>query len=152
MRGGWPILSLRKAREKVSLADININKTRIRRAATGAMVIEIPGEDTKQKANELARRLTSALSDLNVRVARPVRTAELRVSGLNDSISREDVALALGEIGGTSWLEIRTVEIRRNQRGMGVMWASCPLEAAIKVAEAGRVTVGWSSARMELLK
>jgi len=143
---------LRKARERISLADININRTRIRRAATEVVVIEIPGEDNKQKADELARRLDSALSDLNVRVARPVRMTELRVSGLDDSISREDVALALGEVGGASWLEIKTGEIRRNQRGMGAMWASCPLETTIKVAGAGRIAVGWSSARVELLR
>jgi len=107
------------------------------------MIIEMPGEGTKEKADELAKRLSSALSDMNVRVTRPVRMAELRISGLDDSISRADVTLVIGEAGGTSWLDIKTGEIRRNQRGMGAMWASCPLEAAIKVAEAGRMMVGW---------
>jgi len=64
-----------------------------------------------------------------------------------------DVALAIGETGGSSWLEVKVGEIRRTQRGtVGVLWARCPLEAAIKVAEAGRLMVGWFSARVELLR
>jgi len=35
---------------------------------------------------------------------------------------------------------------------MRILWAHCPLEATIKVAEAGRLIVGWSSARVELLR
>jgi len=52
--------ALKKARERVSLADIKIDRTRIRRVATGAMIIEIPGEGTKEKTDELAKRLRSA--------------------------------------------------------------------------------------------
>jgi len=84
------------------------------------MLVEIPGEGTREKADELAERLKVALSDMNVRVTRPVRLAELRISGLDDSISRDDVALAIGEVGGTSWLEIKVREIRRTQRGLYV--------------------------------
>jgi len=113
--------ALRKARERVSLADLNIERIRIRRATTGAMLIEIPGEGTKEKADELANRLKTALSDMNVRVTRPMRLAELRISGLDDSISKTDVAIAICEAGGTSWLQIKMGEIRRTQRGMGIM-------------------------------
>jgi len=144
--------ALRKARERVSLADLNIERTRIRRAATGAMLIEIPGEGTKEKSDELATRLKVALADLNVRVTRLMRLAELKISGLVDSITKTDVAIALGEAGETSWLQIKVGEIRRTQRGLDIMWARCPLEAAIKVAEIGRLMIGWSSARVELLK
>jgi len=87
-----------------------------------------------------------------VRVTRPVRMGELRISGLDDSITKTDVALAIGTIWNTSWMEVKTGEIRRTQRGMGVLWVRCPLDAAIKVTEAGRITVDWSSARVELLK
>jgi len=41
------------------------------------MLIEIPGEETKEKADELASRLRLALSDLKVRVTRPVRAKDL---------------------------------------------------------------------------
>jgi len=83
---------------------------------------------------------------MNVRVTRPVRLAELRISGLDDSISRADMALAIEEAGGASWLDIKTGEIRRNQRRMGAMWASCPLDAAIRCdrswAVKGRLVFG----------
>jgi len=36
--------ALKRARHRISLADLDISRTRIHRAATGAMIIEIPGE------------------------------------------------------------------------------------------------------------
>jgi len=74
--------------------------------------------------------------------------AELKISDLDDSINRMDVALAIGKLGDTSWLEIKTGEIRRTQRGMGMLWARCPFGAAIK-AEIGQLMVEWF-ARVEL--
>jgi len=118
----------------------------------GAMLIKIPGEDTGTKADLLASRLREALADMVVKVSRPARMAELRITGLDDSISSVDVAMAIGKIGGTSWLEIKTGEIRRTLRSMGALWVRCPLEAVIRVAEQGKLVVGWSSARVELLR
>jgi len=90
----------------------------------------------------LANRLRETLADLKVRVSRPSRMTELRIVGLDDSITQADVALAIGKIGDASWLDVKISNIRRTGRGMGAMWARCPLEAAIKVAERGRITVG----------
>jgi len=123
------------------LTDLEIDCTRIRRAATGALLIEIPGEDTGRKADLLADRLREAFVDMGVRVSRPARMAELRITRLDNSISTADVAMAIGEVGGTSWLEIKTGEIRRTLRGMGALWVRCPLEAAIRVAEQSRLMV-----------
>jgi len=36
--------------------------------------------------------------------------------------------------------------------GMGVAWARCPLEYAIKIAEKGSIVLGWTAVRLELLK
>lgn len=35
---------------------------------------------------------------------------------------------------------------------MGVAWISCPLETAVKIAEKGAVTLGWTRVKIELLK
>jgi len=69
---------------------------------------------------------------MEVRVTRPIRMAELKISGLDDFITKTDVALAIGTVRNTSWMEVKTSEITRTQRGMGILWARCPLEAAIK--------------------
>jgi len=58
--------ALRRARELVSLQDLNIEHTRIRRAATGAMLIELPGDEAKEKADLLAGRLRDALADMGI--------------------------------------------------------------------------------------
>jgi len=114
--------TLRKARERVSLEDLNIERTRIRRAATGAVLIEIPSEKTKDKADELAKRLQLTLADIEVKVTRPMRMGKIRISGLDDSfITSVDVALAIGKVGNVSWLDIKTSEIRCTQRGMGTL-------------------------------
>jgi len=54
-----------------------------------------------EKANLLANRMKEELTDLNVRVTRPVRTGKLRISGLNDSVTGPDVTLVIGKKGGT---------------------------------------------------
>jgi len=61
--------ALRRARELISLEDLKIESTRIRRAATEAMLIELPDDGSKENADLLAGRLKDVLS--GVRVTRP---------------------------------------------------------------------------------
>lgn len=49
--------ALKKARTEISLKEIGINTTKIRRATNGGIIIEIPGAD-KEKANVLVQKLT----------------------------------------------------------------------------------------------
>jgi len=46
------------------------------------MLIEIPGEETQEKADLLAIKLKEALADVKVKVSRLSRMAELRITGL----------------------------------------------------------------------
>lgn len=48
---------LRKARENISLAEMGIEKTRIRYATTGNVLIEVYGENNNLKADKLAKKL-----------------------------------------------------------------------------------------------
>lgn len=47
--------ALKEARESISLDELNIEKTKIRRAANGSMLIEIMGHDGVGKAIALKR-------------------------------------------------------------------------------------------------
>lgn len=69
---------LSKAREKVSLKDLGISETVIRRALNGAIVIEVPGPRGKQLAGSLSSRLAEALGNV-AKVSNPVATGELRI-------------------------------------------------------------------------
>ncbi|XP_072934817.1 uncharacterized protein [Epargyreus clarus] len=100
---------------------------------------------------KLADKLRAALGEDAV-VSRPVKCAELRVSGLDDAVSAAEVAAAIARIGGCALASVKTGEIRRDHFGLGTLWLSCPVSAARKVADGGRVLVGWVSAKVSLLE
>lgn len=85
-------------------------------------------------------------------MARPVKMADLRVKDLLVSTSAEEVRGVISSIGGCSLQEIRAGEIRLAPDGLGTLWVQCPLTAVNKVVAAGRLRVGWTSSRVEILE
>ena len=79
-------------RRKVKLSKLDITELRFRKAITGALLFEIPGQDARSKASRLAERMAATLKDLSAKVTVPRRKDELRVTGL--------------ERGVTSWREL----------------------------------------------
>ncbi|KOC60077.1 hypothetical protein WH47_09448 [Habropoda laboriosa] len=103
------------------------------------------------KAEALANRLQQVLEG-RAEVAHPTKHGELRVSGLDDSVRPEEVAAAITTIGGCSVEGVTTGSIRSSPNGLGTLWVRCPLAVARKLATAGRIKVGWISARVEALR
>nr|XP_033203059.1 uncharacterized protein LOC117164238 [Bombus vancouverensis nearcticus] len=87
-------------KREVKLSELEITELRPRRAITGALLFEIPDQDARSKASRLAERMVATLKDLPAKVTVPRRTAELRVTGLEDSVTPEEVAAAVAEVGG----------------------------------------------------
>jgi len=81
---------LKKARENIPLAKMRIKNSRIRQMVNGGRIIEIPGLDAAQKADKLAERLRSVLGAEAV-IARPSIKSELRILGLDDTVTTEEV-------------------------------------------------------------
>lgn len=133
-----------EVRTKVKLAEVGLSGgITTKTGATGAMIIEIPGPDLSQKADALADRMRQVLHGReDVRVDRPVRTAKVRIRGLDDSVRSEEAAEALAEKGGCSRSEVATDDIRNAQRGQGSLWARLLLAAAKKAVERG--SSSWS--------
>jgi hypothetical protein len=142
---------LAEAKEKVNLADLGIANLRFRRAVTGARVLELPGATSGEKADKLAKELAEKLGE-GVRISRPTRCAELRLSNLDDSVTPAEVVAAVARAGGCAEDQVKTGEIRPDHSGLGTLWVRCPVTAAKKVAENGRFLVGWSSAQVKLLE
>lgn len=140
------------ARAKVSLESLGIEGVRFRRAATGATIIEVPGEEKNAKADQLAAKLGDCLDLQAVRIQRPTPMAELRVSGLDDSVTSEELVAAVAKSGGCLLEAVKSGEIRRSPRGMGTAWVRCPVEAAKTLTAGGRLLVGWVSASVKLLE
>ncbi|XP_063367026.1 uncharacterized protein LOC134655493 [Cydia amplana] len=142
-----------EAKTKISLDGLGITGLRFRRAVTGAAILEIPGPDTTSgnQADSLAAKLRETLNVADVRISRPVKCAEMRISGLDDSVTEEELAAAVAKVGGCALEAVKVGRISRTPTGLGTAWARCPVAAAKKVAE-GRLLVGWASANVKLLE
>ncbi|XP_059056084.1 uncharacterized protein LOC131849962 [Achroia grisella] len=75
---------LKEAKEKINLASLGIGSLRFKTAATGARILEIPGSQMGDQADALASKFRDVFPDGTVRIARPTKTAEMRVMGLDD--------------------------------------------------------------------
>ena len=78
---------MEKARS-VELKDLGISDLRCWRAVTEGIVLEIPRMESGARAKALASKLKDVFQGREeIRVACPVKTAEIRLSGLDDSIT-----------------------------------------------------------------
>ncbi|XP_037302751.1 uncharacterized protein LOC119193224 [Manduca sexta] len=153
-RGTTYAQALQAVRGKVDLASLGIGVgMKARRVATGAYLFEVPGPESEAKADSLVIKMREALCGLeDVRVSRPVMTAELRISGLDESVTPDDVATAIAKIGECSIEDLKVGQVKIEHSGLGAAWAQCPAKVADKVARAGRVLVGFVSAGVRLLE
>ncbi|XP_011688247.1 PREDICTED: uncharacterized protein LOC105450199 [Wasmannia auropunctata] len=143
---------VKKARNSVKLDELGIEHTRLRTTLAGAVLVELPGKDMSPKADLLADKLREAFKGSEVRVARPSLRGELRLSGLDASISPEELKAAMADNGGCATTDIRLGQYRITRNGARTVWTQCPLNAAMQLAQEGRLRVGWSTARAVLLK
>jgi len=141
--------ALKRARTEISLQDLGIEDTRIRKTVTGGLLIQIPSSEGNKKAELLAGKLQSILEN-EARVALPVIKGELRIIGLNDSVTNEEVAEEIARLGECKISNVKVGDIKIMRNGLGFIWAQCPLTAAVKVAKHSKL--GWSIVRVELLK
>ncbi|XP_070529992.1 uncharacterized protein [Cardiocondyla obscurior] len=110
-----------EVRSKIKLADLGIQeKVTMRTTATGALLIQIPGSENECKADALASEMKQVLAHKeNVKVSRPVITADIRVWPLEPSISTEEVIEAIVDKGACQPREIHPGNKRVNQ------WHEC---------------------------
>ncbi|XP_041986119.1 uncharacterized protein LOC121738235 [Aricia agestis] len=141
---------LQKAELSINLDDLGIGPLRIRQAATGARVIEIPGSTSHDKADTLAARLSEVLAG-EVDVSRPVKCADFKITGLSDAATAESVKSAVAREGGCSPAQIWVGEIQRGLVGTGFARMSCPVTAAKKLVSLGSIAVGWSKVTLHLV-
>ncbi|XP_011068830.1 PREDICTED: uncharacterized protein LOC105154803 [Acromyrmex echinatior] len=117
-----------KARSSISLKDVGIEDLRPRRAITGALIWEVRDPESRAKADKLVEKLSAVFADRNdVKVSRPSKAAEVRVSGLDDSATPTEVAEELARACGRLPPEFKV---------------RCPVEAAKQLVVASRVVVG----------
>lgn len=154
--------AMSRIRREIELSDLGIAEMRPRRAVTGALILEITGDEGGRKASLLAERMADVLRGIPVRVSVPQKTAEMRVTGLDDSVTLDEVMAAVAEAGGCRTDEITVGELHRAPRGLTSVWLRCPLKAARRISAFGdgtsdgnggtrKIVVGWSAARIRPL-
>lgn len=143
--------AMKSAREHINLENLGITTSRVRKALNGGVLIEVSGENSRLKAEELVTQLRGVLKD-SAAVSCPVKKRELTVVGFDESVTAEDILEALSRIGGCPKDDIKMGPIRSMNNGLGIVWVQLPVAAAAKAAEEGRIRVGWTIARVELLK
>nr|XP_049695193.1 uncharacterized protein LOC126054291 [Helicoverpa armigera] len=114
-------------------------------------MLEVPGAASGPAADALAERLRASISADDARVSRPHKCADLRIMGLDDSATAEEVVAAVARTGGCSADEVKAGTIRPDFRGTCTITVSCPVTAAKNIVDGRRLLVGWVSAQVKLL-
>jgi len=133
--------ALKKARSAISLDELEIDKTKIRRAANGDILIKILGAEGAGKANTLADKLRAVLQE-DAKVARPIKRGEIRLVGLDESDTTEDVIYSITHFSACAKEDIKVGPIRPMSNGLFSVWAQCPLGAANKISSMKKIRIG----------
>ncbi|XP_025263066.1 uncharacterized protein LOC105257610 [Camponotus floridanus] len=143
---------LRQAREKISLPTIGIDASKIRKGINGGIIIEISGEGNTTKATNLANKLKEILPDRdNVRISQPTAMADIKISDLDDSVTKQEIVEIIADLDKCNPDTIKAGDIRWMPNGLGTIWLRCPASTANNVAASGKIKVGWTVAKIEIL-
>lgn len=108
------------ARKSVALNDEEAKVLTTKRSATGGILLEIRGDKNKEISKRLASSLRMALSKYdNVKVHRPRQMAEATLVGLDVSITRDEIKMAIAKETSCSPEDITVGTIKTSPRGVG---------------------------------
>lgn len=141
--------AIRRAKAQINLQEIGVDGLRFRRAITGAAILQIPGSlaTSGPKADALAAKLKAIYTEEEVKVARPVKMADIKVFGLDDSVTKDEIRAAIATKTGCPADQIKVGEPRADRVGLFTAWARVPVNAA-KALQQGRLLIGWMSAKV----
>lgn len=143
---------LRQAREKISLPTMGIDNSKIRKGINGGLIIEIPGEENNTKAANLVEKLKEILPDRDkIRISQPTTKADLKISGLDESVTKEEIADIITDLDKCNPDNIIADNIRWMANGLGTIWVRCPASTANRIAASGKIKIGWTIAKVEIL-
>ncbi|XP_026330563.1 uncharacterized protein LOC113238056 [Hyposmocoma kahamanoa] len=143
--------ALGRATATLELGTVGLDFVRVRSTATGARIIEVPGADSGKTADALAEKLEGIIGDVAT-ITRPVKTADLRITGLDESVDAERVQRAVATKGGCTLDQVKVVgNIRTGPYKTGSVLVRCPVATAKVLIAARRLLVGWSSAQVRAL-
>lgn len=144
--------AITKAKESINLKELGISSLHPRRAITGALVLEIKDPEGASKARLLKERMQESLAGMEgVRVARPVKSVDLRIRDIPESIAEEAIKRTISQVGGCPEDEVRVGVMQRSLNGLFSIWVRCPVATANKLVRGGTMQVDWFTTRVEAL-
>ncbi|KAJ0177583.1 hypothetical protein K1T71_006456 [Dendrolimus kikuchii] len=142
---------MQRAKANIKLGDLGIAGVKLKTARTGARMLLLPGKDSGEKADLLAARLREVLPEDEVKVSRPERCFNVRVSGLDDFTTVEEVVAAVARATDIAAGRFNSSVVRLGPDRLGYVIIACPVAAAINLKERRRLMVGWASADVKIL-
>lgn len=132
---------LKNSKRNININELGIEETRIRRTMADSLLIQVAGEKSKAEADALAERMRNIVGS-EARVARPSRKAEIKISGLDEDTTPEEVVEVVALEGRCDRAEVTAGTIRRNKMGQGNIWAKCSWNVAKELNRLGRIRIG----------
>ena len=114
-------------------------------------MFEFPGAQSAPLADTFAAKLREAVADVAT-VVRPQKRTTLIISGLDESVTAEEVAAKVAQVGGCGTDEVKAGTMGTGRGGMGLLRLQVPSVAAKRVVDAGRLLVGWVSASVRAVE
>ncbi|CAH0405846.1 unnamed protein product [Chilo suppressalis] len=122
---------------------VELDKLRHSLSTMGTKILVVPGSDSPMKADALARRIGEVMADL-MEVGRLEKVADLRITGLNESVTTKELVQAVAEKGGCRCRPCKVVS-----GATGFTKVRCAVDVAKKGAEGDKLD--WSLARVTVL-
>ncbi|XP_020298152.1 uncharacterized protein LOC109862494 [Pseudomyrmex gracilis] len=119
---------------------------------TRDLMIQVPGPDIAAKADALAAKMEGVLAGTGIKIRRPSRPGNVRMRGIDDTVSREEVLAALASASKCPEGEVRLGELWALPSGLKTAWVQCPISATKRLVAAKTVPMGWVLAQVEALK
>lgn len=94
---------MEETRVRVSLDKLGIANTKVKRAQSVGLLVEIPGEDATSKTDSLAERLGILFkARAGIKIVRPIRKVEFGLLDLDESVTAREIAEAVAHMGRLS--------------------------------------------------
>ncbi|XP_070518826.1 uncharacterized protein [Cardiocondyla obscurior] len=141
---------IKVAKDKIHLTEYG-NSVRLKKALNGSLMVEIPGGGALEQADKLCENLRKVLNGKAI-VTRPIAMGEARLSGFDESLSKEEISGIIATAVGGKITDFKVSNIITMRSGMYMTWISGPLIYIDRLANLKKVRLGWSIARVDQSK
>jgi len=130
-----------RARQAVDVGALDVLGLNVRHGMAGERLVEVPGPEADGKADLLAAELRRVLGE-DATISRPSRTLDLRISGIESTVTADEVTSAVANNGGCDPTSVRLGPFVDGRRGMRAIWVRIPARPALKLAGFARLQLG----------